>query len=1047
MFKNVDTKFDLVKLEHEILDFWKEKKSFEKLREKNKGKPRWSFLDGPITANNPMGVHHAWGRTYKDIFQRYHAMLGQELRYQNGFDCQGLWVEVEVEKELGFKSKTDIEKYGIEKFVNACKERVKKYSKIQTEQSIRLGYWMDWDNSYYTMSDINNYCIWLFLKKCHEKGWIYKGHDVMPWCIDCGAAMSQHEIATEGYKERTHTSLIVTFPLIEKEKEALLVWTTTPWTLSSNVAAAVHPDLKYIKVKQKDWIYYLVEDRKDQLIGEYEILDIVWGKELVGLTYFGLYPEFKAQLNVIHKVIPWEDVSSTEGTGIVHIAPGCGQEDYSLSKIHNLSVIAPLDEFGNYLEGFGFLSGKNVTKVTNEIIEDLKKKNRLYSEFPYTHNYPVCWRHGTDLVFRLVDEWFISMDELRHKIIEVTQKTEWFPPFGKDQELDWLRNMHDWMISKKRFWGLALPIFECHECSNFEVIGGYEELKQRSVEGWEEFEGNSPHRPWIDKVKIKCSKCGAIISRILDVGNPWLDAGIVPYSTMGYMEDKEYWKKWFPAELICECFPGQFRNWFYAILAMSTVMEETNPFKVVFGHALVRDENGEEMHKSKGNAIWFDEAAEKMGVDAMRWLFASQNPFVNLNFGYGPADEVKRKLLTLWNCYSFFVTYANIDNFIPDFVIPEKENLTLMDKWILSKLDSLIEVAHNGYSNYNIASITDATEKFLQDLSNWYIRMNRQRFWAHGMEKNKKTGYQVLHYILHTLIKIIAPIIPFITEDIYQNLVASQDSNQPESVHHNEFPKTMDFYDENLERKFEIFKQIIVLGRAARMEASIKTRQPLKEILIYSNKNSEINYVVNTFKPEILKELNVKKIEIITDLSLIQNYKAKLNFSTAGKRLGKMTQKVHQFLQNTNGKELKEKMYAGIINFDVEGTSVTLTSDDIIFEEIISSNYVVTSENNITVALNKEIDQNLFEEGIARDFIRNVQVLRKESGFEITDRISVGFETSEEIVKSLLNWRKFIQNEILADIFKPEPLENTSNSREFKLAETPIKVYVEVIKK
>src|SRR4030042_155258 len=576
---------DLPGMENKILKFWKEKKIFEKLRKKNQGKKKWSFLDGPITANNSMGVHHAWGRTYKDLFQRYKAMQGFDQRYQNGFDCQGLWVEVEVEKEMGFKNKKDIEKFGIDKFVNACKERVLKYSKIQTDQSIRLGQWMDWENSYFTMSDKNNYTIWNFLKVCYEKGLLYKGHDSVPWCPRCGTAISQHEILTEEYKELVHKSIYFKLPVKGEKNTYFLAWTTTPWTLPGNIALAVHPDLEYVKIKNKDSIYVLLKEKAD-LIKDGKIIGTFKGKKLQGLGYDGLFDD----LNDIkeHKVILWKDVTLEEGTGIVHIAPGCGAEDFQLSKELGLPVIDLSDDESNYREGFGELTGKFVgsEEVREYIFKDLEKKNRVFKIEDYAHRYPTCWRCKTELIFRVVDEWYISMDKLRKQLIAVAKKIKWIPSFGLDRELDWLKNMRDWLISKKRYWGLALPIYEC-DCGNFEVFGSKEELKERATSGWSKFEGNSPHRPWIDEVKIKCSKCGRAVSRIKDVGNPWLDAGIVPFSTMKYYQDKNYWKKWFPIEMVCESFPGQFKNWFYSIIVMSSVLENTNPVKTIFGYASV----------------------------------------------------------------------------------------------------------------------------------------------------------------------------------------------------------------------------------------------------------------------------------------------------------------------------------------------------------------------------------------------------------------------------------------------------------------------------
>src|SRR5947209_612551 len=713
-FDKVDTQVDFPAQERAVLEFWERIRAFERLREKNRGKPKWSFLDGPITANNPMGVHHAWGRTYKDAFQRYFAMTGHEERYQNGFDCQGLWVEVEVEKELKLKSKRDIENLvpgdrdaSIARFVQECKARVDKFARIQTEQSIRLGYWMDWDRpedwakppderrSYFTMSEENNYTIWGFLKKCSGRGLVYRGYDAMPWCPRCGVGLSQMEMH-EGYQRVAHRSVFVRFPLRNRPNEFLLVWTTTPWTLSSNVAAAVNPSLTYLQVRHKDQLYYvakgaftakrLEEEFKKEWIkgvpklktleqifkekGGYEIVAELPGVDLVGTPYDGPFDELPAQQNPggypaevadvalkqdwapaesarsLHRVVAWDMVGETEGTGIVHIAPGCGKEDFQLGKEQKLPPIAPLGEDGVFVPGFGELEGLSAVdpKTAEAVFASLERKGLLFATEQYVHTYPHCWRCKTELLFRLVDEWFISMS-WRDEIMRSVEMARWIPEFGRDRELDWLRNMGDWMISKKRYWGLALPIWVDDETGEFEVIGSHEELKGRAVAGWEQFEGHSPHRPWIDKVKLRNPRTGNLMSRIPDVGNPWLDAGIVPFSTMGYRTDPDYWRQWFPADFVTESFPGQFRNWFYSLLAMSTMLEGCSPFKVLLGHALVRDEKGEEMHKSRGNAIPFDEAADTIGADVMRWLYCRANPTANINFGYGPADEVRNKFV------------------------------------------------------------------------------------------------------------------------------------------------------------------------------------------------------------------------------------------------------------------------------------------------------------------------------------------------------------------------------------------------------------------
>src|SRR6266480_391236 len=704
-FSPVDGKLAVVELERRQIARWHERRTAERYLARNAdASRRFSFLDGPITANNPMGVHHAWGRTFKDLYQRYHTMLGERQRYQNGFDCQGLWIEVEVERELGFNNKRQIEAFGIDRFVDLCKARVDRFAALQTEQSKRLGMWMDWEHSYYTNSDENNYTIWTFLAECHRRGLIYKGHDVMPWCPRCGTGLSNMEIATEGYREIRHLSLTIRLPVMTPghEGEDLLIWTTTPWTLSSNVAAAVSPDLSYLLVEGRDGRrWWVSKGSKQRVAGDASVLRSVPGRELVGLTYQGPFDELPVQQGVEHSVIAWDAVSDEEGTGIVHIAPGCGQEDFALAKEYGLAVLDPIDQFGIFKEGYGWQTGRFAgatadpsEDVALDITADLEGKGLLVAREGYLHSYPVCWRCGTQLVFRLVDEWFIRMDPLREAISKVTRQIHWLPEgigLG-ERELDWLRNMGDWMISKKRYYGLALPIWVCEACDGWEVIGSHDQLRGRAVEGWEVFDGHTPHRPWVDAVEIACGACGGRSRRIADVGNPWLDAGIVGFSTLGWNSDRGYWREWFPADFVVESFPGQFRNWFYALLTMSTVLANEPMTHTIFGYALVRDEQGDEMHKSKGNAIPFDEAAEKIGADVMRWMFCAANPAVNLNFGYGPGHEaVRRFFLPLWNTYAFFVAYARLDRWLPSAAsgVADGSGRSLLDRWILSRLDAV----------------------------------------------------------------------------------------------------------------------------------------------------------------------------------------------------------------------------------------------------------------------------------------------------------------------------------------------------------------------
>jgi len=857
--------FNFPETENKILKFWEEKKIFQKLRKKNAGNKKWSFLDGPITANNPMGVHHAWGRTYKDLFQRYFAMKGYDQRYQNGFDCQGLWVEVEVEKELGFKNKKDIEVYGVDKFVEKCKERVKKYSAIQTQQSIRLGQWMDWDNSYYTMSDENNYAIWKFLKVCHEKKLIYKGHDSVPWCPRCETAISQHEILTEDYKELTHESIIMKLPIEGRDKEYLLVWTTTPWTIPANVAVAVDKDINYALVKEPgpegypEEKYWLAADLVKSVFKEkaVETLKVVKGKNLEGFSYKTIFDNLpvveaarKENSKKFHTVILTDPlllpISTEEGTGMVHTAPGAGEEDFRLGKKLGLPVISVIADNADYLDGLNQFSGKNAKKHP-ELILDVFKNNKdfVFSIFPYKHRYPACWRCKAELVWKVADEWYVSMDKLRNPLISIVKKIKWIPEFGLERELDWLKNMHDWLISKKnRYWGLALPIFECKKCGNFEVIGSKEELKERAVESWDKFHGHSPHKPFIDEVKIKCS-CGEIISRIEDVGNPWLDAGIVPFSTLP--------KNWFPSELVCESFPGQFKNWFYSIIVMSAVLEGKTPTKTIFGYASVKDEKGEEMHKSKGNAIWFDEAVKIIGADPMRWLYAKQNPAENLCFGYRVAEETKRKLMTLYNSYVFFNTYVEKEKLSSEDILKNKSK-NILDKWVISKLNRLINEVEDLLDGFDVGkSVSKIEDFFINDLSLWYIRRSRARFKEEG--KDKDDAIATLYTVLTNLAKILSPIMPFFAEEMYQNLK----SPLPESVHLCDWPKhDKKKIDNILEEKMEEVRSIVTIALAERITKGIKVKQPLAELRV---KNLKLKIKDEKELLELVKdEVNVKEV-------------------------------------------------------------------------------------------------------------------------------------------------------------------------------------------
>ncbi len=1006
MFKPVDPKINFPENEKKILSYWEEKEIVEKYLHKNDQSPKYfSFLDGPITANNPMGIHHAWGRTYKDLFQRYHNLKGEKERFQNGFDCQGLWVEVEVEKELGLKGKKEIEnlvpgdkKASITRFVELCKERVRKYSQIQTEQSKRLAYFMDWDNSYFTLSENNNYMIWHFLKVCHENGWIYKGHESIPWCPRCETAISQHEMLTEDYKEVTHESIVLKFPIVGREKEFLLVWTTTPWTIPANIAIALDSKQNYSLVADKeDYHYWLAANLADKVFKnrEKEPVKTVKGEELVGLKYRGPFDHLesvskaaKENKDKFHTVIATDDmimpISMTEGTGLVHTAVSAGEEDFRLGKKLGLPMIPVIADNADYLPGLGEFSGKNAKKNPRIILDFLEKKESLshdcvFEIFPYAHRYPACWRCKTELVWKVADEWYISMDRrsvkrkassgkndcktLRERMVGVAKKIKWIPDFGLERELDWLKNMHDWLISKKnRYWGLALPIWECKQCDTFEVIDSKEELKLKAVSGWESFTGKSPHKPQVDEIKILCPKCKGTMERIPDVGNPWLDAGIVAYSTISennqatevsgrkemplYLSDKKGWEKWFPADFITESFPGQFKNWFYSLIAMSSALEDKPPFKTVLGFATLLGEDGRPMHKSWGNAIEFNEGADKIGVDVMRWMYVLQNPSDNLLFGYKKADEVRRKFhLMLWNIYNFFVTYANLDGWEMAKSLFEKSKImssrarnergdpvgisvvsrdcfgcglamtmvpnaqthskNILDEWILLKLYKLVKIATEALDNYQVNIAAEAIQNFVYDLSTWYIRRSRDRVGptvSDGEDKN--SFYRTTFEVLITLTKLLAPFTPFIAEEIYRNLTGE------DSVHLSDWPKQsllVSNQQPELIEEMELVRKICELGHAKRKEAKMKVRQPLQKLQI-------TNYKLQ-IKAELLQlikdELNIKEIEVV-----------------AG-----------------NG-ELKIEL------------ETTLTPQ-------------------------------LVEEGKARELVRQIQLIRKESGCGLSDRVSI----------------------------------------------------------
>jgi len=1162
------TQVDFPKFERDVMRFWEERGIFEKRKQKNQGRKKWSFLDGPITANNPMGVHHAWNRTYKDAYNRYFAMTGHELRYQRGFDCQGLWVEVEVEKQLGLTSKRDIENLvpgdmtaSVDRFVQACKDRVNHFARVQTEQSIRLGYWMNWDRtdadwakdpderkSYFTMSNRNNYTIWNFLKRCHEKKRIYRGYDVMPWCGRCGVGLSEMEMK-EGYKLIEHRACFVKFPLKDRPGEFLLAWTTTPWTLTSNVGAAINPKLKYLRVRLKQEVYILAkgvfkQDRmasgtedgdepgtakkgkRDWLAAVphlssleqmfkskagkegYEILEEVPGEQLLGLAYeapfddlpaahspYG-FPQEVAQVvtqngwcqavsaAVAHRVVSGgDDVSESEGTGIVHTAPGCGGIDFAWGKQHGLPPVAPLDENGCFHEGFGPFTGlKAYEPATADLVfEELKKRDRLFAVERYVHRYPHCWRCKTELLYRLVDEWFIDMgprlseEGFRGEIMHVSDQVTFLPESlnGRARERDWLRNMGDWMISKKRFWGLSLPIWvDEADPTDFDVIGSEEELRARAIEGWDTFAGHTPHRPWIDQVVLRNPRTGRRMFRIPDVGNPWLDAGIVAFSTMKFQEDPDCWKQWYPADFITESFPGQFRNWFYALLALSTEMGGgVPPFKTLLGFATVQDQFGKPMHKSDGNSIefigaadegfelftWIDPAEDTaaaaakhlpkgflslreemielrgsvkkkviarykpIGADVIRWLYCRQNPAQNLNFGPEPTDELRAKfILKLWNCYALFCNYAIADGFDPQAAAVPVVDRPRIDRWILSDLQSLIETARQAFENYDVMRFALACEDFIDTkLSNWYIRVNRDRFWSKNAEldaagqQDKLAAYQTLYEVLRSITQLIAPCVPFLAETLWQNLRTEADE---ESVHLCDYPAVDPTQqDLTLSAGMEAVLRIVNLGHAARNVGKQKVRQTLAELQIQPGGEAD-RQAVTEFAELIQKELNIKRLTLVEGPQPLLQATAKLNKKTAAAKLGAKLKQAEQELASRDALAIAQESRQGSVRL----AGVELLATDLQLEFVAAEGFAAAYDKSTQAALDIRLTPELKAEGLAREVVRIVQEARKSAGLDVSDQIVLEIQTDDAELAAAINthWAR-IAAEVQAQARQP----------------------------
>ena len=1016
--KKEQTMPNFVEMEKDILKFWDKNDSFNKLRKKNEGKERFRFLDGPVTANNRMGVHHFWGRVLKDLTIRYNALKGRDCQYQNGFDGQGLWVEVNVEKELGLNGKPEILKYGIDKFTNKCMERVNYYANEMTGQSIRMGQWMDWDNSYYTNSDQNITSIWHFLKECNSRGWIVKKNRPMAWCPRCGTSLSEHEMSSS-YHEVEHTAVFIKLPVKGKDFK-MVAWTTTPWTLSANVALAVNPDFDYVKVNFEGENIVLGKDRLKVLKKDVKILEEFKGSDLVGLEYETCFPELPEE-KFAHKIVAWDEVDNAEGSCVVHIAPGCGAEDFELGQKLGLPEICPINEQGVMLDNTGFLAGKKTTDVVDLVVNRLQKDGKLLYAHKYKHSYPFCWRCKTDLVYKLISAWFIKMDEIRPLALKAVDEVEFKPEFAKKRMVDWLNNMGDWNISRSRFYGLPLPFYVCEKCGKVHVIGSLDELRKKATNPSLIDKLPNIHRPWIDDIKIKCD-CGAEVNRVQEVGDVWLDAGITPFSTKKYFTDKKFFKENFPSDYVCEMIE-QIKLWFYSLLIMSVVLTGKAPYKKIVTYQYVKDENGNEFHKSGGNTLEVDMVADKVGADVIRYLYSSSSPTNEMRFGYNLTDEARRKILAFWNVYTFFNTYACIDN--PDIASfkPKKSDFKFSDKWLIESINKFVLDSDKNYAEDKNFLVVKDFEKLVDDISNFYIRINRKRFWKSENKKDQLTAYWCLYYAIKSLIRVMTPIVPFVTEYIWQNMVREIEPNEAECIMLAGYPSRI--YDEEFGNSIKIVniaRDIMSTAQRLRNENQIKVKQPLQKMYVAGKENLET--VLKELKDVIKDELNVKEIECVTDDSKFNDEYLSVNFKKAGAVLKGEVQKLKEELSKL-GNKIKDAVKGFKAGKVTVGQFKDLDSELFNLEKKPKEEFVIAHENGNTVVLDITLNDELIMEGLYREFVRSLQVLRKDADFEIDERIVASFSTKDEKLQTLLDKfeEKFKQEvlikEIVSDIKNP----------------------------
>ena len=1011
MYKKVSTDMNFVEREKQVEKFWEDNQIFEKSMKVREGNPSYVFYDGPPTANGKPHIGHVETRVIKDMIPRYRTMKGYQVPRKAGWDTHGLPVELEVEKKLGLDGKDQIEKYGVEPFIEQCKESVWKYEGMWEDFSHTVGFWADMKNPYVTYHNDYIESEWWALKEIWKKGLLYEGHKIVPYCPRCGTPLSSHEVA-QGYKDVKERSAVVRFK-VKGEDAYILAWTTTPWTLPSNIALCVNPDEDYVKVTSKGYTYYMAAALVDTVLGEgAEILEHYQGKDLEFKEYEPLFPYAEKRIGnkKAYYVVCDTYVTLTDGTGVVHIAPAFGEDDSKVGHRYDLPFVQLVNEKGEMTEETPW-AGTFCKKADMAVLQALEDKDLLFDAPLFEHSYPHCWRCDTPLIYYARETWFIRMTAVKEDLIRNNNTINWIPEsIGKGRFGDWLENVQDWGLSRNRYWGTPLPVWQC-ECGHQDCIGSIEELKEKADNCPDDIE---LHRPYIDAVTIKCPKCGKEMHRVPEVIDCWFDSGSMPFAQHHYpFENKETFEKQFPAQFISEAV-DQTRGWFYSLLAISTLLFNKAPYENVIVLGLVQDENGQKMSKSKGNAVDPFDALQTYGADAIRWYFyTSSAPWLPSRFAGKTVVEGQRKFMgTLWNTYAFFVLYANIDNFDATKYSLEYDKLAVMDKWLLSRLESTVKAVDDNLANYRIPEAAKALQSFVDDMSNWYVRRSRERFWAKGMEQDKINAYMTLYTALVTVAKAAAPMIPFMTEDIYQNLVKSIDASAPESIHLCDFPEVHEnWIDPKMEEDMADLLEIVVMGRAARNTANIKNRQPIGTMYVKSE------FQLSEFYKEIIEdELNVKEVVFKDDIADFISYSFKPQMRTVGPKYGKLLNKIKTTLSELDGnKAMAELKSTGELKLDINGQEIVLLEEDLLIDMAQMEGYVSESDHTITVVLDTNLTPELIEEGFVRELVSKIQTMRKEAGFEVMDKIRVYAKDNDKIVSIMKNHGDEIKSEVLAE--------------------------------